>query len=236
MTDLISSGVPNFDLTPAPGLPYGTAPTGVPKPVVSVDEAINLMRSYGGSTNDLFNRLDWAKPGVNSISYFIPLLSTGTVMTGSLDAMGAVIDTERAAYTQMSAFKVAQAVRAFELWDDLMAYDLNRISSVDTNGLPANPSYQNMIQFYYHTSGTGTAAPTYAIAGSNTDNSFGGVDKKVFGATVEFQQSDERSNNDSDITLGQYGFEAYLHEIGHTLGLWHPGPYNGTVVENQVYM
>ena len=26
-------------------------------------------------------------------------------------------------------------------------------------------------------------------------------------------------------TIGSYTFEVYLHEIGHTLGLGHPGPY-----------
>jgi Ca2+-binding RTX toxin-like protein len=220
----------------APGLPYGTAPDNIPKPVVSLEEAINYMRSYGGSTSDLHNRADWAQPGVNSISYFIPLLSAGTMMNGAVDQNGVVVDTERAAYTQMSAFKVSQAVRAFELWDDLMAFDLNRISSVDANGVAANTGYQNMIQFYYHTATSGTAAPTYYIAGSEA-NSLGGIDRKVWGATVEFQQSDFRSNDDVDVALGELGFEFFLHEIGHTLGLWHPGPYNGaSPVSEQVYM
>lgn len=36
-----------------------------------------------------------------------------------------------------------------------------------------------------------------------------------------------RSETLGNPTLGQYGFETYLHELGHTLGLDHMGNYNG---------
>ena len=32
--------------------------------------------------------------------------------------------------------------------------------------------------------------------------------------------------SDSDVKYGNYSFSAYLHEIGHSLGLSHPGTYN----------
>lgn len=33
-------------------------------------------------------------------------------------------------------------------------------------------------------------------------------------------------------TLDSYSFQTYIHEIGHALGLGHPGPYNGTASQN----
>ena len=44
-------------------------------------------------------------------------------------------------------------------------------------------------------------------------------------------------NSDASVQHGQYGYLTYLHEIGHSLGLDHPGPYNGvaTYGANAVY-
>ena len=36
-------------------------------------------------------------------------------------------------------------------------------------------------------------------------------------------------NDDADIMYGKRGFSTYLHEIGHTLGLSHPGPYDASL-------
>ncbi len=214
----------------APGLPYGTAPTGVPKPVVSLETAINYMRSYGGTINDLNNYADWTTTTNSPISYFIPQLAPGTPMSDL------TWSADRAFFTQMSATKISQAVRAFELWDDLMAYDMDRISGFDNQGLPANPGVAGMIQFFYHSGTDGTNAPFGYLSGAQTGNATTGFHNTFAAASVEFQLSDDRSDADSDIGLGQLGFEFYLHEIGHALGLWHPGPYNGSAAANQVYM
>jgi len=37
-------------------------------------------------------------------------------------------------------------------------------------------------------------------------------------------------NTDASVQFGQYGYMTYLHEMGHELGLEHPGPYNGSAV------
>ena len=36
---------------------------------------------------------------------------------------------------------------------------------------------------------------------------------------------------DSGVGIDSYSFQAYIHEIGHALGLGHPGPYNGDFPE-----
>ena len=145
-------------------------------------------------------------------------------------------DAERAAYVRMSNFKASQAEAAFELWDDLIAKDMNRTPSFDGNGAPQNLATKDMIQFYYHNSSNGTAAPARSYNGSNIANSFGGNDWKMYDSQVEIRAGDARSDEDNDVKNGHWGFETFLHEIGHSLGLWHPGPYNGTVSSSQVYM
>ena len=40
---------------------------------------------------------------------------------------------------------------------------------------------------------------------------------------------------DNGSTIDGYSFSTYIHEIGHALGLGHPGPYNGPGVSNNIF-
>jgi matrixin len=100
---------------------------------------------------------------------------------------------------------------AFALWDDLI--DRNLVQSDQTN---AN------ITFAYTTNnqiGTGdmsayTSLSVEDIVGDNTI-----TDADIW---IEADKIDPASVN-----YGSAGFSATVHEIGHALGLSHPGQYNG---------
>jgi hypothetical protein len=48
----------------------------------------------------------------------------------------------------------------------------------------------------------------------------------IEGKTALFLANDQWTNSDAQVQEGGYGWETLLHEIGHTLGLKHPGNYN----------
>jgi hypothetical protein len=48
----------------------------------------------------------------------------------------------------------------------------------------------------------------------------------IAGKTALFLANDQWTNSDAQVQAGGYGYETILHEIGHTLGLKHPGNYN----------
>jgi Ca2+-binding RTX toxin-like protein len=102
------------------------------------------------------------------------------------------------------------ATEAFELWDDLIAISLNGTSSPTAN-----------ITFGYSTTtqdGGSYATPTV------TD---------LDGTDLITRENIWMSSNwpelmSGNLGYGSRGFEVFLHEIGHTLGLSHPGSYDAT--------
>ncbi len=105
-----------------------------------------------------------------------------------------------------------------QLWDDLIKPNF----SLATNGSTATVKFAN--------STTGVSyAHTYYPSGSTV------------GGSVWFNPAyggGSGTNNLVDPTVGQWGFKSYVHEIGHALGLDHPGTYNGgspTYATNALY-
>ena len=132
---------------------------------------------------------------------------TSQTITYAMPASAPDFGSESNGFMRMSALKTSMAALAFELWDDVIAAKLNRVAS------NAN------ISFAYSsvTDGGGTYTQTnYNAAGDLTK------------ASIWLNSAWTSHDQDSDITYGSYGLMTYLHEIGHALGLDHPGPYNGT--------
>jgi Ca2+-binding RTX toxin-like protein len=111
------------------------------------------------------------------------------------------------------------AVLAFELWDDLVAVNLDRTTEVTGNIITMaysattndNGSYADPVL-----SGTGAA-------------------RTITADRIWLSTRWPTHSADDDIAYGYYGFNTYLHEIGHALGLSHAGSYDASDGEPVTY-
>jgi len=180
-------------------------------PVFTLDQAIGQLRtSWGGNfENATF-------PFTASPIYYSILTSPP-----------ADSSPENAGWVAMSALMAARAAEAFELWDDLIPVTLNPY--------PGNPpANANIIQFGYSstTDGGGTYEYPVLYIPPTTPNQYGGQEYDIVRAEIWLNSTWSTHNFSSAINqpgfdyYGGYGFITYLHEIGHSLGLSHPGSYN----------
>ncbi|MEI6642385.1 MAG: M10 family metallopeptidase [Novosphingobium sp.] len=136
------------------------------------------------------------------VTYSVPGTAPFDVFGGSVESAGFVAPSTAA---------VTYAALAFELWDDLIAIDLDPVT---------DPKAAITVAFSSTTKGGGIYALNHLVTAPG-----GAVTKaKIMDAGrvwlnpawPEFQQW----------TYGERGLEALLHEIGHALGLSHPAPYD----------
>ncbi len=169
------------------------------KPVYTKDQAIDALLTADGSEGSAA----WAQP---TITYSI---SSGQLFTGQPG-----YSSEYAGYVAMSAVKKAAAAEAFEMWDELIAVNLVQSNS--------NPN-ANILFNYSSSTGGGTYAASSYTWGSDPDVDYAFTKSKIWVADDWWSHDD-----DGDFYEGGYGILTFLHEIGHSLGLSHPGPYNGS--------
>lgn len=169
------------------------------KPVYSLDQIVNALRSADGTRPTLA----WSGDAV-----------TFSVGTGPLGAGHPDYRPEYSGYVAMSPTMEATAAESFALWDELIAIDLVEVA--DDSGADVVFNYSSA------TGGSTYASSQYSGApNERADYSFA---KSTIWLADDWWTHDE----DSDLTEGGYGIMTYLHEIGHSLGLTHPGAYNGS--------
>lgn len=180
-------------------------------PVFSLAQIVQQLRTqWGGS----FEGTTASWPGTGAIPYFIG----GTPYPSG--------SGEIAYKTTMTALMISRATLAFELWDDLIARDLN----------PVSTAASAQIQFEYATRTYNGSGVLSTNGGTYSSGWFNGTSSNIYGTTNYNLSRDEiwlNSNwtshdQDSDMYFGGYGFQTYMHEIGHSLGLSHPGTYDAS--------
>ena len=119
---------------------------------------------------------------------------------------------EGAGFRAFNPSQIAAAKLAIGLWDDLTS--INFIDATGT-GKTAQITFQNS-----------NIDPTdYAHAYYPGNPSFGSGSVWL---NQDYNTANNSGTNNLDTpTIGKWGFMTYLHELGHALGLSHPGVYNG---------
>ena len=166
------------------------------KPVYAEEDVVAALTTMGGR----YGSVAW---NGNSVSY--------SIGTGRLAPGHSQWDPEYDGYAAMSPTMKRAAAEAFELWDDLVA-----ISLVE---LPGNPMANITFNYSSETGNRTYAKHSYYLKGGRAEHTMADAD-------LWFATGWSTHDEDGDLFMGGYGFLTYLHEIGHGLGLSHPGAYN----------
>ncbi|MEM9354917.1 MAG: M10 family metallopeptidase C-terminal domain-containing protein [Pseudomonadota bacterium] len=121
-------------------------------------------------------------------------------------------DPANPAFERFDANLIAQTEKAFQLWSDVANISFQRVGA----GTTGESAYSNDATILL----SGDSGPSsYGWAYYPGSRNAGSLSGDVF--------LDTRNGQFDDVSEGSYEFLAVLHEIGHAIGISHPGSYNG---------
>lgn len=116
--------------------------------------------------------------------------------------------TESSGFSAFSATQRTAGTLAISMWDDLIAP--NMVLTTNAPQITMQNGYAGSAGYYAYSYFPGSQA---IGAGSVWMNNY--------------YNSSQGTNDLVTPTIGKWGFLTYLHELGHAMGLSHPGNYNG---------
>lgn len=169
-------------------------------PTYTLDQIIHQLHT-SWTNGDAGHTRTWSGP---TVTYSMP-------ETAPSNDPDLPVHDEANGQVAMTATMQNSARLAFELWDDLIAINLTESSNDPAAG----------ITFAYSSTSGGTHASPILDYGANNQDT-------IVGQQIWADSTWETQDDDADMFFGGYGFQTYMHEIGHALGLSHPGQYNGS--------
>ena len=188
------------------------------KPIWTADQIAAYLNRTGGQYGDGANDLLQRGGDTSVITYGFHEDQQSLVDNGYVYAIGTQLYAF-AEYFQFAAFTTAQreATReAMQYWDDVLA-----VSFVETS------AYEGDINFGNLTNSPNTQAysriPTAAYGPGGVNANYYG--EQIAGLAGDVWVSVSQASN-FQFDEGGYGLNTLVHEVGHSLGLSHPGAYN----------
>ena len=171
------------------------------KPVFTADQIIQQLRTQ------------WFDPETYTVSWGSD--SVINYSTPSTPLQNGV--SELSGFTAVSAIRKASVKESFELWNDV----------VSPNFVEQTTASQNQIQVGWSSNtGNGTYAKVFQWISQDGTNPYSGVNYKMSRSEIWMATQWGSHDEDSDFYFGGYGPTTVLHEIGHSIGISHPGTYN----------
>jgi serralysin len=192
-------------------------------PSAGVPNELTLPPVLASPFDDPLPEYDWATAAAQisrNITSTDPRFTNGLGNSLSLTfafrdtAMGAPTMTSGASgFQQLNDTQISATLYAMQQWQDLANITLTRVQDPGS-------AYSNNAQFtlWNYTSATSGSGPANASGYGGSTNSTGLWKNYVFLNAQKTLATAPTSENG--------GLEFYMHEIGHALGLSHPGPYN----------